>query len=469
MSSLLNLIKAPKSRVFARCYIKRRSASTGLFENFWLDISNDVKKYGKIVNSTDSLRRSKFTFGNAKLVFENSNGKYNPHSDQASLWSGYLNQQRTLVRIDAGFLYSTKDALSGIYENFEFPYAAQWDVAEWDETQSQWDAEESSTVFQGVISGDIVFSDSNEVTFNVKPLQSVLQEYPARNLTGWTSTGMTASQFVAMVRDQTDGAGSFVFRPFFGNTTSYWDISATSNVYSNLNTSTAKDVIDKNVFEIIEKLAEAEDYVPYVSRDGIFKFVSRGSGLSITSFEFYGAGSNNSEYGHTIKKVSSYGFRASKYYSRVQVKFAEENTATSYVVVESTLTVSGTSNPWILGAKTFAVENLYIPNTATALSLATTIFNDASALKSEIEYETSFVPHLDVFDRISVTYDPNPIAAGSLWDQRNWADDATSTSDDLIFDLQENDSLLLSGQEFKFISYEIDLDNFSNKILAREV
>lgn len=469
MSSLLNLIKAPKSRVFARCLIKRRSATTGLFESFWLDVSRDVKQYGKIVNTTDSLRRSKFTFGNAKLVFENSDGKYNPHDDPASLWSGFINQQRTLVRIDAGFLYSTKNVLSGIYENYEFPYAAQWDVAGWDRPQSQWDAEDASTVFTGVISGDIVFGDQNDVTFNVKPLMSVLQEFPARNLTGWTSTGMTASQFVGMVRDQTDGAGSFIFRPFFGDTTSYWDISTTSNIYSNLNTSTAKDVIDKNVFDIIEKLAEAEDYVPYVSKEGVFKFVSRSSGLSTTSFQFYGAGSNNTEYGHTIKKVSSYGFRASKYYSRVQVKFNEANTATSYLVVESTLTVAAANNPWVLGAKTFSIDNLYIPNTATALSLATTVFNDASGLKKEIQFDTSFIPHLELFDRIGVTYDPNPIAAGSLWDQKNWAADDTSTSDDLIFDAQENDSLLLSGQEFKFISYEIDLDNFSNKILAREV
>ena len=71
--------------------------------------------------------------------------------------------------------------------------------------------------------------------------------------------------------------------------------------------------------------------------------------------------------------------------------------------------------------------------------------------------------------RISVTYDPNPFNVDSLWDQRNWAADNTSTSDDLTWDAQSNDSLLLSGQEFKFISIELDLDNYSTKILAREV
>lgn len=463
-----SLIKAPASQVFRRALVKRRESGTGLFESSWQNISKDVKSYGKITTQLDAARRYKFTFGNAKLVMENSEGLYNPHTDLGSLWYGYLNQQRTLVKIEAGYQFSQKND-NGIWVNSEFPSDALWDENAWDAPDSLWDATLSSTMFTGVISGDIVFSDSNEVTFNVKPLNSVFQEFPARNLTGWTSTGMTASQFITMIRDQTDGSGSFIFKPFFGNTNTYWDISTTSIVFSNLNTSGAEDVIDKNVWEVIEKLAEAENYIPYVTRTGTFKFVSRDTVATSTVFEFHGAGSFNRTYGHTIKKVNSYGFRATKYYSRVQIKYNSENTTTSYVVVESTLTVSASSNPWVLGAKTLAIENLYIPNTATAQTLATTIFNDVSALKNEVEFETSFVPHLDLFDRISVHYDPNAFTNNNLWDQKNWAADDTSTSEDLIFDKANYDSLLLDGQEFKFLSFETDIDNFSNKFIAREV
>jgi hypothetical protein len=131
--------------------------------------------------------------------------------------------------------------------------------------------------------------------------------------------------------------------------------------------------------------------------------------------------------------------------------------------------VSGGNNPWVLGAKTLAIENFYIPNTATASTLATTIFNDVSALKNEVEFETTFIPHLDLFDRISISYDPNPFSQSNLWDQNNWGADDTSLSTDLIFDKANYDSLLLSGQEFKFLSFELDLDNFQNKFIAREV
>lgn len=462
------LIKSPSSIVFRRALIKRRNSSDGLFESDWLDISKDVKSYGKITNQIDSARRYKFTFGNAKLSMENSSGRYNPHNDLGSLWYGYLNQQRTLVKIEAGYQLSQKND-TGIWVNSEFPAESVWDENVWDAPDSLWDATQSSTMFTGIISGDVVFSDSNDVVFNIKPLQSVLQEFPARNLTGWTSTGLTASQFVTMVRDQTDGAGSFIFRPFFGNTTTNWDISTTSNVFSNLNTSGAQDVIDKNVWEVIERLAEAENFIPYVTRTGVFKFISRDTVATSTVYQFHGAGSFNTTYGHTIKKVNSYGFRATKFYSRVQIKYVNADTTTSYVVVESTMTVSGTNNPWILGNKTLQIENFYIPNTATAQTLATTIYNDVSALKNEVEFETTFIPQLDIFDRFSVNYDPNPFTNNSLWDQKNWGADDTSTSDDLIFDKASYDSLLLDGQEFKFLSFEIDLDNFSNKFIAREV
>ena len=159
------LIKAPKSNVFRRALIKRRDATTGLFENDWVNISKDVKSYGKITQQLDSSRRYKFTFGNAKLVMENSRGEYNPHTDLGSLWYGYLNQQRTLVKIEAGYLFSQKNA-NGIYINSEFPSESVWDRNAWDAPDSVWDATTSSAMFTGVLSGDVVFSDTNDVVFD---------------------------------------------------------------------------------------------------------------------------------------------------------------------------------------------------------------------------------------------------------------------------------------------------------------
>lgn len=466
MATLLEKIKSGKSDMFRRVLIKRRNLSSGLFESSWQDISKDVKSFGKFKLDVDSSRLYKFTFSNAKIVMSNSDGLYNPHDSESSLWYNYLNQQRTLVKIEAGYIHRILNA-NGSYTNTELPSQSLYDVSNWD-SGAMWDATTSSIVFTGVINGDISTSDKNEVTFNLKPLVSIFQDYPAKNLTGWTSTGMTASQFLAMVRDQTDGSGNFVFRPFFGDTTSNFYISTTTNVYANLNTSTAEDVIDSTVWEIIEKLSESENYIPYVTRDGSFRFTSRDANTTVSAFEFHGAGSYNSEYGHTIKAISSYGRKISKYYSRVQIKFKDENTSTSYVFAESDFTVGPASNPWILGHRTFQLQNLFMATSTVAQPIATAIFNDYSSLKNEIEFTTTFVPHLDILDRIRIYYDPSEITPQSLWDLYNWADSSTITAD-LLWDGSVGKSMQINGQEFKFLSIELDVDNFETKFQAREV
>lgn len=466
-ADVLRYIKSPVANTFRRAKIKRRILSTGLFESDWLDISRDVRNYGKIKQEIDPARLYKFSFSNAKLVVANDEGKYNPEDNEASLWYGYLNQQRTLVQIDAGYVRHTLGS-SGQWINQEIPAASLYDEALWDSEVTLWDDNISATQFTGVISGDIALSDKNEVVFNIKPLTSIFQEYPARNLTGWTSTGLTASQFVTMLRDQTDGSGSFIFRPFFGDTTANWDIASTSVVYSNLNTSTAKGVIDSTVWDIVEKLAEAEDHVPYVSKEGRFRFVARDATTTV-AFEFHGVGSFNTTYGHTIKSISNYGRKITKYYSRVQVKFIDADTATSYFVQESAFQVSGGNNPWILGHRTYSIENFYIPNTAAAQTVANNTFNEYSDLKNEITFKTSFVPQLELLDRISIYYDPSEVRTNSLWDQNNWAADDTSTSQDLVFDASRGDSIKIQGTEFKFLSIETDLETFENTFIAREI
>lgn len=467
-TELLNYIKSPIGNTFKRARIKRRDAVTGLFESSWLDISTDVKSYGKIKQEIDPARLYKFSFSNAKIVVANDDGRYNPEDNEASLWYGYLNQQRTLVQLQCGFVRHSLGA-SGQWVNNELPAASQWDVATWDSDIYFWDYGITANQFTGIISGDIILSDKNEVAFNIKPLTSVFQDYPAKNLTGWTSTGFTASQFITLLRDQTDGSGSFIFRPFFGDTTANWEITATTNIYSNLNTSTAVGVIDKSVWDVIEKLSEAEDFVPYVSKDGNFKFVSRTANTTTVAFEFHGAGSFNTAYGHTIKSIQSYGRKITKYYSRIQVKFVDSNTATSYAIQEATFAVSGSNTPWTLGHKTLSIENFYIPNTTTAQAIANNIFTEYSALKNEITFTTTLVPHLDLLDRISITYDPSEVATSSLWDQNDWAADVTSTSTDLIFDASRGDSIKIQGTEFKFLSIETDIDNMQNVFIARQL
>src|ERR1041385_9203957 len=107
MSSIQKEIKNPKSRVFRRLKIKRRLSTTGLFESSWQDISGDVKSWGRVTKSIDYVRYSQVRFNDVSILIANDYGKYNPESDEGSFWYGYAFEQRTLVKIEAGFVAQT--------------------------------------------------------------------------------------------------------------------------------------------------------------------------------------------------------------------------------------------------------------------------------------------------------------------------------------------------------------------------
>jgi len=443
MPSILSKIKDPHSRIFRRAHMKRKSATTGLFESTWQQFTNDIESWGRVRREIDSQRYSKIKFSDIMMKLDNTSGRYNPSDDEASLWFGYGSQQRSLIKIEAGFVHQTLGS-NRIWTNIEYP--------------------STPSVFYGIISGDIYLSGESKITIPIKPLLQVFRDYPARNLTGFTSGGMTASQFMTMIRDQTDGSANFIFRPFFGDTSTNWNIASTSNVYSNLDTSTAKDVYDKTVWDIMEKLSEAEDLVIYVKNDGTFNFTSRSTNTTGSQYSFIGTGYVDNQYGHTIKKISRFGKKTSDYYSRVEVKWIDSNTFTAIRVKETAFTVTGSNDPWNLGHRTFKFENFWIPTITVADTILNNIFTNVTSLKDQIDFSATFVPHLELLDRVSISYDAAAADLGSRWDRANWAADDTSTVDDLIWDKSGGDAINLNADEFKILSIELDLDKLETKI-----
>lgn len=456
MTSIENVIKKNRVRIGRRAYIKRMQTSDGLFESSWLEITDDVKKWGKIKTSADDVLTNRFRLHSNVVKLANDTGRYNPESESESLWYNYVGQQRTLFKITSYLIDETYTS-EGIWIRTNWPGQAQWDVDFYD--QAQWD--ERGANFIGIIQGDPFLSSKNEVDFNIMPLTQVFKDFPADRLTGWTSTGMTAQQFVEMVRDFQDASGEYVFRPFFDNTTENWSIASTSIVYGNLNTSGSKDIEDKNVWEVIERLAEAENYIPMVKKNGIFFFGPKTESTS-TTFEFHGAGSFDTKYGHTIKQITRYGNRISKFYNRVRLKWQEEDTTTSYITQASDFTIASDNLPWKLGYRTLEIENTWIANTNTAQTLASSIFTEVSGFKKEIEYTTSFIPHLEVLDLVTMSYDPSKKYSDELWDSNNW-------DTQLTWARPGNDALRFSNKQFKIISQEINLDKLEVKYTAREI
>jgi hypothetical protein len=466
VSGLLTLngqIKNPRSKVFRKLQIKRRLQGSGLYEDDWQDISADVIKWGTIRKEVDSTRVNQFKFSNITLVLNNEDGSYNPSSDEMSLWYNYGDQQRTLVRIVACFVYEDKQD-SGVWNRALIPFSALWDEASWD-AEAYWDEEQ--IIYSGYISGDINLVGNNQINIPVVPLTECFRQFSASRLSGY-NTSLTASDFMLMLRDQQDANGSYIFRPFFGDTTSNWEITTTTVEYTNLNTSTAEDITNLTVWDVIQKLAEAENHIPMVTTDGKFKFFPR-TDTTTTVYEFFGVGGFSPEYGRTIKKINWYGKRFTKYYSRVSVKYRDADTSTSYEIADSQYLVSGNSGPWTLGERTLEVQNFWIPTTTVAENIADTLFEEYSAIKFEIDFTTSFVPQLDIFDRVLLTYDQSPITENSQWDIYNWGDTtAAAEASDLIWDDSPGDSIKLLDEEFKLIAIDLNLDNCECRFVGRK-
>lgn len=460
--TLLGQIKGNRTKVFRKIEIKRRLSSTGLFESDWFDITNRVEKWGKVSKQIDPQKPNKIVFHGMRLVVDNSQGEFNPESDAGSFWEGFLTRQRTLVRITAGFTHQTLGS-DGIWTTTNFPSSPEWDSDLWG--SAQWDGDTSNKVFIGTIWGDMPISDRNQMPFSVAPLLQLFRDYPAANLTGYNDS-ITASGFMELVRDATDGAGAFIFRPFFGDTTTNWVINTTAAIYPALSTSTGDDVRDSSVLNVMERLAEAENHVVYVDKDAVFRFAPRDATATV-AFNFYGRGQFNNEYGHTIKDITRFGEKHTRFYSRVRVQYREENTSTSFYVREADFSVDPLSTGWQYGLRTLDVNNIWIQTATTAQTLGDALFNELSSLKREIEFKTTFVPHLDVLNRVTINYDSseNP-AEENLWDLNNWA---PAASEELVWDASKGTGVNLSGIEFKLFQVEIDLDKLECKFVAREI
>lgn len=441
-SSIEREIKRPHGRVFRRLYMKRRLATTGLFETDWVEITEDVKSWGSINSSIDFERQGKLAFSGLDIVVQNTEGLYNPEDNVNSYWYGYASQQRTLIKVECGFYFQWKGT-DGRWVNEELP--------------------DDPTVFVGILSGNTSVSDQNEVVLPIQPLSQVFRDLPASYLTGFTSTGITASKFMEILRDQTDGAGSLVFRPFFNDTTTHWEITQTSVVYSNLNTSSAVDLAQIDCWTAIETLAQSENYIAYITPTGKFRWVPKTVGASAT-FQFFGVGiSPNTEWGHTIKRIFRYGKKLTNFYSRVAVKFINADTNTSFAVTALAFAVSGSNTAWNLGLRTYSIENFWIPNTATAQSVAGAVFSDVSSLDEEINFSTSLIPHLNLLDRVLLNYDASDFSTiRGYWDFSAW-------DTELTWDEARGDAIILNNEPFKILSITINLDNLETRFVARQI
>lgn len=415
-------IERPVSTVFRKAQIKRRQNSDGLFESSWTPITEYVKKWGGISAAIDDVKLNKFTHSGANLTCRNDTGKFNDETNSSSLWYGYLTRYRTLVRIQAGY-YDT-DGSS------ELP--------------------SDPTVGVFVLNDEVeVSGKTNEVVLRLSALKSIFDEVRARDVNFGSLTAL-ASEIVTRIRDHTDGSSRFIFREFITSTA--WTIQATTNRYV-VNTDTLEDM---TVWQLMEKLAEAEAFVVLVNRTGGVEFRNRDARTTTSAFDFAGQGFRN----QTVIGIEREAEALDKLYTFFRLKYLEADTSTSYVTAGTTTSVVSTNTSWKYGQRVYEAENTLIKDQSTAQVLVNAELAEFSQVKKEMEFEAKFVPQMEVLDRITMSYRSYDLSFHSLWDVMVWDADRWSV---------EGQNFDYHTKPYKVISRNMNLDNFSMKIRAREV
>lgn len=432
--NLASIIRTTYHFPFRKLEIKRRQSSDGLYEPNWQDISKYVTKWGNYELAIDAQRVNQFIFSGFTFNVKNDFGEFNPEYDAASLFYGYFTRYRTLVRLSAGYTDGSgtqypSDAVQGI-----FIMDAEIDIA----------------------------PKNKEVSVVCKSLISPFQETRATEIGGITAS-ITASEIVEKIRDATDGSGNFLFRNFITSTA--WDIQTTTTIVSGLGTTTALD--SYSVWELINKLAEAENFIVTTTRSGGIVFGNRSPNNTDPQMSFYGAGYREPN----VIKINSYKEATNKLYTHARFKFVEDDTVTSYVEVGTSTVVSPLSNVWKYGRRTYEFENNFFSDSATAEQVANAIVNEFFNLRSELSFDALFEPSLDILDRISFSHQEGSQGSQYVWDLWDWAAD-TTTSDGsrvLFWASETSASLGFINKEFKIISKKTDLDKFVTTFNVREV
>jgi hypothetical protein len=423
--SLKNCIKRSKMRVFRRIYMRRRLAS-GEYEASWVQIPNRyIKKFGKVSYEMDVAKPNFYTFSDFSFSVVNNDGYFSGTENAMSFWYGYLTRYRTLVKVEAGYL-DTDDT--------EYPTV--------------------STLMIGIMTDDIKQNYDNSVELNARHISEVFNEIPAGRIAGLGST-QTASDIVTKIRDFTDSNGVYVFQKYISS--GAWNISVTTNNY-NMATSTSLEGL--TCWELMSKLAEAENYVMYIARNGDFYFNSRSVVASTPAFTFAGIGESGQEYGHNIMKRLSIDDGISKVYNRIRVKMANDDTLTSYYTKQETWNWADSSSSFYYGVRTYEYENDWL-NTAGASTIADNLYNEFRWPKLELEMDTKFVPQLNLNDRVGVSYRTRTAMGGDLWGYFDWGYG--------IWAAQAGFNIDISGSDYKITSISHDLNQFKSAVGIREI
>ena len=425
--TLKALIKKNKHQVFRRAYYRLRQ-SDGEYEADWSQIDPDlIIKWGATTWSIDEIIPSFYRQSGLNLKVLNIDGKFAGTEEEQSVFYGALTTYRTLIKIEAGYVDT---------DGSELPTNA--------------------TQYIGFISEDLNYTQDGTVQIKTKHISSIFDEFPAAEIAGLGST-QTASDIVTAISNHTDGSNNLIFQKYISATA--WNVTATTNNY-NINTSTGLESI--SVTKLLNKLAVAENFIWYIDGDGAFYFKSKDDFSTTADYHISGIGDDDKTWGHTLLDKIAINKNLRKVYNRVSIKLARGDTTTAYYRKKESWTWGDSSSSFRFGIRKYDYANEFL-TTATAETIANTIFAEFSEPKDEVQVTTKFLPQLMIQKRVSLTYKTQrPVIEGAdLWGYFLWGYGKFGERPGYNIDIDNTD--------YRIIQIAHNYDNFTSNITLRGI
>jgi len=216
-------------------------------------------------------------------------------------------------------------------------------------------------------------------------------------------------------------------------------------------------------WQMMKKLAEAENKLIYISREGDFFFHDKDVAQSVSVWHFSGLGDEDRSYGKNVMKRIKIEYNAQKVYNRIRIKHAKDDTLTSYYIRNETWNWGDSSSSFLYGTRTYEYENEWM-DTATAETVGDTIYEEYKFPKQEVKLDTKFVPQLDINDRTSLTYQTieSESSVGSLWGNFNWGGAKWGA-------VAGGFNINIVNTDFMIINMQHNIDVFKTTVTLREV
>jgi hypothetical protein len=420
--SIVSEIKKSNAIAFRRIYMKRRSYND--YESSWNTIpSKYIRNYGNIDIGIEGIKVNFFKFSGYNFKVDNVDGYFSDVTDDRSFFYGYTCIPRTLVKVEAGYIAS---------DGTEYPT--------------------NSTLFVGIVNGNIDFESNNLMDFNCDHLSQIFDEFNADAITSFGGN-YTASQIFTKIKNHQDSNAVSIFQKYIS--IGAWHIDSTTTQYA-ISTNTSLQGL--SLWEFMTKIAEAENKTVEVDRTGEFYFRNKIATQSTSVFHFSGIGDNNHAYGHNIMDITN-SKKYNKVYNRIRIRNNDADTISSYYTKAESWSWGDSTSSYLYGVKTYNVENIFIP-TATCSTIADNIYNEYVNPKYEVRLKTKFVPHLNLNDLIDVTYKTKQYFTGDRWDEFQWGFG--------FWGYRTGYNINLETNQYRIIQIHHDIESFYSTIDARE-